>query len=170
MCEGQTRRDYLPCIRLVGNLTRQYPNQGALLLPPQPHTITILSDKDIECRSLAISEPAWCPGRARFYIKYKKGINTDLLEGEAMQPGRAGKHSLNVLSLQSSGGTMQRASEVLIILSDLYLYTSSKRLTGDLLLMRPWQTKQPPCTRSGKGEGERIHINCHLVLPLETKV
>ena len=32
--DRETKRDYLNCIMLKGNLTRQYPNQGAVLLPP----------------------------------------------------------------------------------------------------------------------------------------
>lgn len=45
--------EWVPHIRLVGNLSRQYPNHSAALPPPSPHTITIVSDKDIERGSLA---------------------------------------------------------------------------------------------------------------------
>lgn len=51
--ERNTERACLPRIRLVGNLSRQYPNHGPVLPPPQT---SIRPDRDIERRSLAVSE------------------------------------------------------------------------------------------------------------------
>lgn len=90
----------------------------------------------IPCRFCGRSFPA----SAWFYIKlWRKGINTDLLEGKGMQPGGAGKQCVNVSTLQgpegpawSSTATVPLRPKTFMILSDLYLWPRSKSLTGDL--------------------------------------
>lgn len=131
-----TRRDYLPCIRLVGNLSWAIskPRRSALATFALHNYNTIWQRywAHIPCRFSGRLFSA----RARFYLKlWKKGINTDLLEGKGRLAELANTVWMCWPARAQRGRCRARPLHCPAVRRCLWsrlTFTSSKRLTGEL--------------------------------------